>query len=124
MIRVVEVERGDRFGFADKRVEVAEHRRGGRERVCWEGSCGILKLYEGQRVPRHAGIYYGEAVFAQLGGYTFTLGVIVFGVALRSDHQIGRCVQGGAGVRLRVSTWIKARRFRGILRGLRTIRAI
>ena len=124
MIRVVEIERGDCVRVIGQRVKVAERRRGGRERVCWEGSCGILKLYEGQRIPRHAGIHHGEAVFAQLGGDALALGVIVLGVALRSNHQIGRDVQGGAGVRLRVSTWIKAHRFRGILRGLRTIRAI
>ena len=96
VVGVVEVERGDRVRVAGQRVEVAEHRRRGGERVCGEGLHSVLEFHGSQRVPRHAGIHQVEAVFAQLGGDTLAFGVVVLGVALRGDHQIGRHIQGGA----------------------------
>lgn len=95
MVGVVEVKRGDRFGFADKRVEVAEHRRRGGKRVHGKGLHSVLEFHRSQRVSRHAGIHHGEAVFAQLGGDTFTLGIIVLSVALRGDDKVRRGVERG-----------------------------
>ena len=83
VVGVVEVERGGCVRVVGQRVEVAEHRRRGGERVCGEGLCSVLELYVGQRVACHTGIHHGEAVFAQLGGDTLALGIIVLGVALR-----------------------------------------
>jgi len=42
MVRVVEVECGDRVRVVGQRVEVAEHRRRGGERVCGEHGGGSL----------------------------------------------------------------------------------
>ena len=95
VVEVVEVERGGCVRVVGQRVEIAQLRSGGGERVRGEGSGGILKLYGDERVSRHAGIHHGKAVFPQLGGDAFTLGVIVLGVSLRSNHQIGRHIQGG-----------------------------
>lgn len=95
VVGMVEVERGDRVRVVGQRVEVAEQRRWGGERVRVEGLRSVLELHGSQRVSRHAGIHHGKAVLAQLGGDTFTLGIIVLGVALRGDHQIGRHIQGG-----------------------------
>lgn len=94
MVGVVEIERGDRVRVVGQRVEVAEHRRRGGEGVRGEGLRSVLELHESQRVSRHAGIHHGEAVFAQLSGDTLALGIIVLGISLRSNHQIGRHIQG------------------------------
>ena len=95
VVGVVEVKRGDRVRVVGQRVEVAEQRRWGGERVRGEGLRSVLELHGSQRVPRHAGIHHGEAVLAQLGGDALALSVIVLGVALRSNHQIGQHIQGG-----------------------------
>ena len=89
VVGVVEVERGDRVWMVGQRVEVAEHRRGGGERVCGEDLRCALELYGGKRVPRHAGIYPCKAVFAQLGGDAFALGIIMLGVAPAGGLPVG-----------------------------------